>query len=261
MWLLIPLLLLAAGVARSQENVLADTLGAIHFDPDSLGVSAGADTTNAFTFNADSLQSDSLDVDISEGLAWTDWQVASLRVTGLEHVQERAVVRELEMHPGDPYTDSDLVVDANAIKNTHLFARLVVTVSPDSVDEAVHVTYALKERPRFLFLPLLSPGQTAGEWDYGLALQHNNVSGLGRRLNLEAKDGSSRRLAITWLDPWLWNRRLQWLLQAEYSDSIVRRSRKVYKPSTRASCCGWQPGSKPSWIRNGAGSWSPAGSR
>ena len=163
-------------------------------------------------------------LDRSEELEWSDWKVASIRVTGLEHVREEAVIRELEMHPGDLYSDAELVQDANAIKNTLLFARLVVTVSPDSLDESVHVTYALKERPRFLFLPLLKPGELAGQWDYGFALQHNNVSGLGRKLTLEARTGSNDALSVIWYDPWLWKRRLGLLLAADYRDQVVQRT-------------------------------------
>ncbi|MCA9785186.1 MAG: hypothetical protein KC488_01405, partial [Candidatus Cloacimonetes bacterium] len=59
---------------------------------------------------------DSLEFDRSEELEWSDWKVASIRVTGLEHVREEAVIRELEMHPGDLYSDAELVQDANAIK-------------------------------------------------------------------------------------------------------------------------------------------------
>jgi outer membrane protein assembly factor BamA len=160
----------------------------------------------------------------AEDLEWSDWTVAGIRISGLEHVREQAVRRELQMRAGDLYSDEELVLDANALKNTQLFARLVVTVSPDSLDQAVQVSYALKERPRFLFLPLLNPGDTPGEWDYGFALQHNNVAGMGRRLTLEARDGSSRRLAVTWTDPWLWNRRLRWHLVGEYGEQTVRRS-------------------------------------
>lgn len=161
---------------------------------------------------------------LSEDLEWSDWSVAAIRITGLEHVREEAVLRELVMRPGDLYSDEELVLDANALKNTQLFARLVVTVSPDSLDEAVHVAYALKERPRFLFLPLLKPGDTTGEWDYGFALQHNNVGGMGRRLSLEARDGSSRQLAVEWSEPWLWNRRLHWHLVGQYAEQTVHRS-------------------------------------
>jgi outer membrane protein assembly factor BamA len=116
------------------------------------------------------------------------------------------ILRELELQPGVGYSDQALSEDAQAVKNTNLFARLVVSVNPDSADESVDLVYAVSERPRWLAYPILTPTERLG-WIYGFALMNRNMGGMGRRLDLEAEFGEHLSYSIFVQDPWFLGRR------------------------------------------------------
>ena len=147
------------------------------------------------------------DGDVARGAGdWTDWRVRSLRCVGLQHTDSTVILRELELTPGVGYSDALLEADAQAVKNTNLFARLVVSVNPDSVEEAVDVVYAVNERPRWLAYPILTPTERLG-LVYGFGLMNRNLGGLGRRLDLEAEYGEHLSYSLYLQEPWLLGRR------------------------------------------------------
>lgn len=141
---------------------------------------------------------------------WTEWRVRSVRCLGLQVTDSTTILRELELLPGTGYDDRLLDADANAIKNTNLFARLVVSVKADSADESVDIVYAVTERPPWFAYPILSPSVGAGnrvDLVYGFGLMHRNLGGLGRRLDLEAEYGAHLNYSLTYVEPWFLGRR------------------------------------------------------
>lgn len=137
---------------------------------------------------------------------WADWKVRSVQVTGLRSTDSTVVLRELELRPGVGYSDRLLEEDGQSVKNTNLFARLVVSVNADSADEAVDIVYAVAERPRWLAYPVLSPTDRLG-WIYGFALMNRNLGGRGRQLDLTAEYGEHLSYTVYLRDPWFLGRR------------------------------------------------------
>lgn len=137
---------------------------------------------------------------------WSEWRVRSVRCQGLQHSDSSVILRELELRPGVGYSDRMLAEDAKAIKNTNLFARLIVSISPDSAEEAVDVVYAVSERPPWLAYPILTPTEELG-WIYGFGLMNRNLGGKGRRLDLEAEYGEHLSYSLFLQDPWFMGRR------------------------------------------------------
>ena len=161
---------------------------------------------------------------------WSEWRVRSLRCIGLQQTDSLVILREVELKPGVGYSDRMLEADAQAVKNTNLFARLIVSVSPDSAEEAVDVVYAVSERPRWLAYPILTPTERLG-WIYGFGLMNRNLGGLGRRLDLEAEYGEHLSYSALLQEPWLWGRRQPLSLyvsrrNAESADGDYRRVSK-----------------------------------
>jgi outer membrane protein assembly factor BamA len=151
---------------------------------------------------------------------WTDWRVRSLRCLGLQHADSTVILRELELRPGVGYSDELLEQDAAAVKNTNLFARLVVSVNPDSADESVDIVYAVSERPRWLAFPILTPTENLG-LIYGLGLMNRNLGGLGRSLDLQAEYGERLSYSLLVQQPWFLGRRraAQFYLARRVSDA------------------------------------------
>jgi len=137
---------------------------------------------------------------------WTEWRVRSLRCMGLQRTDSLVILREVELKPGVGYNDRMLAEDAQAVKNTNLFARLIVSVSPDSAEEAVDLVYAVSERPRWLAYPIVTPTEKLG-WIYGFGLMNRNMGGLGRRLDLEAEYGEHLSYSFYLQEPWFLGRR------------------------------------------------------
>ncbi len=154
---------------------------------------------------------------------WSEWPVKAIRFSGLEVTREEALRRELEMETGDLYSDAALVQDGNNLKNTRLFARLVVTVTPDTLDHSVDVIYAMRERPRFLFLPLLVPGDEVDQWSYGAGVLQRNLGGMGRQLAASGKTGYARSVELRYVEPWFLGRRQRLALFAEHHERPVTR--------------------------------------
>lgn len=163
---------------------------------------------------------------------WTEWRVRSLRCAGLVHVDSTVILRELEMLPGTGYSDQLLNEDALAVKNTNLFARMVVSVDADSSAEAVDIIYAVTERPRFLPYPILSPTENLG-WVYGIGLMNRNLGGMGRSLDVEAEFGEHLNYSLQVVEPWFMGRRSPLSIYLNRRDSestsgeYMRRSHDV----------------------------------
>jgi hypothetical protein len=94
--------------------------------------------------------------------SWQEWTVRRVSCLGLERTDQEVILRELELRPGTGYDDRLLEADANAVKNTGLFASLVVTVRADSLDGSVEITYAVTERPAWIGYPILNPTEDLG---------------------------------------------------------------------------------------------------
>lgn len=161
---------------------------------------------------------------------WSEWRVRSLRCLGLQHTDSLVILREVELKPGVGYSDRMLEADAQAVKNTNLFARLIVSVSPDSAEEAVDVVYAVSERPRWLAYPILTPTESLG-WIYGFGLMNRNLGGLGRRLDLEAEYGEHLSYSAYLQEPWLLGRRqpLSLFISRRNAESAEGEYRRVSK--------------------------------
>ncbi|MFA7331124.1 MAG: BamA/TamA family outer membrane protein [Candidatus Delongbacteria bacterium] len=168
---------------------------------------------------------------------WTEWRVRSLHCTGLMHTDSSVILRELELRPGVGYSDRLLQEDARAVKNTNLFARLVVSVNPDSSEEAVDIVYAVSERPSWLAYPILTPTDRLG-WVYGFALMNRNQGGMGRRLDLQAEFGEHLSYSFYLQEPWFLGRRqpVSLYVNRRRSDSADGDYRKVNKEVR----LGWQ---------------------
>lgn len=141
----------------------------------------------------------------ARGGDWTEWRVREVRCMGLSHTDSTAILRELDLLPGVGYDDELLDADANAIKNTNLFARLVVSVKADSADESVDIVYAVTERPPWFAYPILTPVNAPDnklDLVYGFGLMHRNLGGMGRRLDLEAEYGAHLNYSLAYMDPW-----------------------------------------------------------
>lgn len=184
---------------------------------------------------------------------WTEWRVRSLRCTGLQRTDSTVILRELELRPGVGYSDQALEEDALAVKNTNLFARLVVSVNPDSADEAVDIVYAVSERPRWLAYPILAPTDRLG-WVYGFALMNRNLAGKGRRLDLQAEYGEHLSYTLYLQEPWFLGRRQQVSLLVNRSsrssaeDDFRRISKEVRLGWQRRLDRQTQWGLHPSWT-------------
>jgi len=167
---------------------------------------------------------------------WTEWRVRSVRCLGLGRTDSTVILRELELTPGTGYSDELLDADANAIKNTNLFARLVVSVRPDSLDEAVDVVYAVTERPPWLVYPIVSPTADL-EPVYGVGVMHRNLGGEGRRLDFEAEFGAHVNYSLTWVEPWFLGRRQP--LSVRAARRISDSADGDYRSATRSLGVGW----------------------
>jgi outer membrane protein assembly factor BamA len=182
---------------------------------------------------------------------WTDWRVRSVQVTGLLRTDSTVVLRELELKPGVGYSDRLLEEDGTSVKNTNLFARLVVSVQADSAEEAVDIVYAVAERPRWLAYPVLSPTDRLG-WVYGFALMNRNLGGRGRQLDLMAEYGEHLSYTVYLRDPWFLGRRQPVSLYINRRDSSSedgdyrKRSKEVrlgwWVPFDRQTQLGVLPG-------------------
>jgi outer membrane protein assembly factor BamA len=139
---------------------------------------------------------------MSAELDWTEWRVRNVSCSGLVHADSVVILRELELQPGTGYSDALLQEDALAVKNTGLFARLVISVEADTSDESVDINYAVTERPRFLAYPIVSPTEDL-EWVYGFGLMNRNLGGKGRRLDLEAEYGNHLNYSLQLVEPWI----------------------------------------------------------
>jgi outer membrane protein assembly factor BamA len=137
---------------------------------------------------------------------WTEWRVRHISCLGLQHTDSTVILRELELSTGFGYSDELLADDARAVKNTNLFARLVVSVNPDSAEEAVDIVFAVNERPRWLAYPILSPTDGLG-WTWGGGLMNRNLGGMGRRLDLAVEAGRRFSYSVYLQDPWFMGRR------------------------------------------------------
>lgn len=143
-----------------------------------------------------------LNSNMSAELDWTEWRVRRVSCSGLVHADSIVILRELELQTGSGYSDALLQEDALAVKNTGLFARLVISVEADTSDESVDINYAVTERPRFLAYPIVSPTDEL-EWVYGFGLMNRNLGGKGRRLDLEAEYGNHLNYSLQLVEPWL----------------------------------------------------------
>ena len=136
---------------------------------------------------------------------WTGWRVSQVATIGLRHTKADVILRELELREGAVYSDSLLAEDANHVKNTELFARMVVSVSPDSARREVKISYAVSERPRYMVYPVLDFGDNLST-SYGAGMLHVNLGGMGRQLFLEAVAGDVASYSLIYADPWFGGR-------------------------------------------------------
>ncbi len=136
---------------------------------------------------------------------WTGWRVSRIATIGLRHTKPDVILRELELREGSAYSDSLLAEDANHVKNTELFARMVVSVSPDSVHHEVDISYAVSERPRYMVYPVLDFGDNLST-SYGAGMLHVNLGGMGRQLFIEAVTGDVDSYSLIYRDPWFGGR-------------------------------------------------------
>jgi outer membrane protein assembly factor BamA len=137
---------------------------------------------------------------------WIEWRVRSVVCHGLEITDSTTVLRELELLPGAGYNDVLLQEDANAVKNTGIFARLAVSVSPDSVAEAVDIIYAVQERPAYFVLPILET-RSANKLSYGFKLYYINLFGKGQHLTLKMIEGGLHSYQVGFSNPWLFRKK------------------------------------------------------
>jgi outer membrane protein assembly factor BamA len=133
--------------------------------------------------------------------SWQEWTVRRVSCLGLERTDQEVILRELELRPGTGYDDRLLEADANAVKNTGLFASLVVTVRADSLDGSVEITYAVTERPAWIGYPILNPTEDLGIV-YGAGLMHRNLGGQGRTLDAELRRGEHTSYRLRYVEPW-----------------------------------------------------------
>ncbi len=147
---------------------------------------------------------------------WRGWPVRSVRTVGLTDTDSTVLLRELELLPGAPYSDESLDEDANAVKNTLLFARIVVNVSPDSSTRCVDIVYAVNERPRYLPYPIVGSTDKL-DWILGAGLVNLNLAGTGRKFYAEAEFGGRRAYILQFEEPWFFGRRRPFSARVKYS--------------------------------------------
>jgi outer membrane protein assembly factor BamA len=150
---------------------------------------------------------DSTTVD-NGSLTWAyGWVVDSITVDGNQKTKTFAILREMEIRPGDVLTETAIERDSRYLEDFGLFAS--ITINADSLDVGrcalrIHVI----ERSVFflkMIVPILNYDFDRKGFEYGVKWDDRNFRGrkenLGISFKRDAQDNSS--VSFGWSAPWL----------------------------------------------------------
>ncbi len=121
--------------------------------------------------------------------------VNRVMVSGLENTQPKVVSREIQLHPGDPLSESDLLDSQRRLYDLGIFNEVDVAVqNPDGGAEEKNVLLQVKEAKRYTF-----------SYGVGVEVQTGSVNGVsqrqcmltpGCRLSPQGRTGVSPRVSL-----------------------------------------------------------------
>ncbi|HEX2630340.1 MAG TPA: POTRA domain-containing protein, partial [Chitinophagaceae bacterium] len=139
--------------------------------------------------------------------------VRNINITGNKKTKPKFILREIPFKMGEEYTLTDLVKkfeDARRqLMNTALFIDVVVSLDK-SEGNMVDVAVDVRERWYIFPVPYFKPvDRNLNQWlfeknaslsrvNYGLKILHNNVTGYGDKLRLQAVGGYTKQLSFSY---------------------------------------------------------------
>ena len=121
--------------------------------------------------------------------------VNRVMVSGLEHTQPQVVNREIQLHPGDPLSESDLLDSQRRLYNLGIFNEVAVAVqNPQGDAQEKNVLLQVQEAKRYTF-----------SYGGGIEVQTGSVNGVsqkqcmltrGCRLSPQGRTGFSPRVSL-----------------------------------------------------------------
>jgi outer membrane protein insertion porin family len=152
--------------------------------------------------------------------------VRSIEITGLRKTQGRVVLREMELHPGDPLLPRLIEKSRRNLIQTGLFQNVELSTAPaDSGIASKRVTVYAEDR---------KTGSLSSGFGYGLldrfhlaaTLEQENFGGRGIRLQLDGSYASRRRRVEGGaVFPWSFGQRITTRLNTGYEKALPRSFR------------------------------------
>lgn len=108
-------------------------------------------------------------------------RIVSIELTGNENTQDKVILRELGLAPGERADPTALEVGKQAVSDLGLFREVEVTTQPAA--DGVVVQVRVREKFHLLVLPRIDANSDR-DLSYGVQLRWANLWGLNHRLNL-----------------------------------------------------------------------------
>jgi outer membrane protein insertion porin family len=150
-------------------------------------------------------------------------RVKAITVSGNKKTQEKVLLRELSVHPGDLVDKGKMKLDQDRLMNMNYFEEVNFVPVSTGTDELKDLQLRVKEKYTGQFslgggYSLDDSAMAFAEWsqtNFDLFGFDNGFTGAGQRLRTRAQIGTlNSNFLVSFTEPWLFNRRLS--LQTDF---------------------------------------------
>ncbi|HET6603041.1 MAG TPA: POTRA domain-containing protein [Xanthomonadaceae bacterium] len=169
-----------------------------------------------------------------------DWpRVTEVRFSGNRITQEKVMLREMSLGPGDRADPAAIEGSRQAILDLGLFRDVAIRTEPH--DEGVALLVEVREKRYFLPVPRVDTSSD-GDFSYGAQVRWSNVFGLNHRLNAFVEEGdfpedrrreSERTLRLSYTAPFIGDTRQELYADLEKLDRVVPSPQGGYEEEFR----------------------------
>ncbi|MBN1779966.1 BamA/TamA family outer membrane protein [bacterium] len=118
------------------------------------------------------------------------------------HVTHTGVIlRELELQPGRPVTDSIMISDRSWLIRSDFLKKIDFQLKPSIQKDICALLLVVQEKGHWSFMPSFHTDDLFGMTGGG-TLKYRNLSGRRQQLRLNTETGGKTRIGLTWSDPW-----------------------------------------------------------
>lgn len=155
-------------------------------------------------------------------------RIAEIRITGNRVTQEKVILREMDLHAGDPAEPEAIERNRQAILDLGLF-REVHLVQQPAADGAVALEVRVREKRYLLPVPRVDTSSDE-DFSYGAQLRWSNVFGLNHRLNAVYEEGRypsertrerDRSARLTYFAPYIADSRYDLRARVEHREQVT----------------------------------------